>query len=111
MLLVPIGSAARLLVFDATERQDCATCGAARDFQLSLRYEWGTLFWWPVCVTGRQYALACPVCMHGWVVERRSAEAIIGGDPVPWRHRNGWMVLAGVALVVAVAVARTRGLF
>ena len=47
---------------------------------------------------------------HGWLVERSSGEAMLGGDPIPWRHRNGWMVLSAVALVVGVAIARSRGL-
>lgn len=110
MLLVPIGTSDRLLTFDATETHPCATCGEARDFNLRLRYEWGSLFYLPVCVTGRQYQLACPVCGHGWLVERGSAEAMLGGDPVPWMHRNGWMLLVAVALVAGVAIARSRGL-
>jgi hypothetical protein len=61
-------------------------------------------------VTERQYDLACPVCGHGWLVQRRSAEALLGGDPIPWRHRNGWMLLAAVALVAGTALARSRGL-
>lgn len=109
MLLVPIGSAARLLTFDLTERRQCASCGEPRDFQLRLRYEWGSLFWWPVCVTERQYQLACPTCGHGWVLEPRAAETMLGGSPIPWRHRNGWMVLVGLALVVGLALARSRG--
>jgi DNA-directed RNA polymerase subunit RPC12/RpoP len=110
MLLVPIGSAGRLLTFDLTEPHDCATCGESREFHLRLRYEWGSLFYLPVCVTERQYDLACPVCGHGWLVQRRSAEALLGGDPIPWRHRNGWMLLAAVALVAGTALARSRGL-
>lgn len=110
MLLVPIGSASRQLVFDVTEAQHCAHCGESRDFALRLHYEWGSLFYLPVCVTERQYQLACPVCGHGWVVERASAEALLGGDPIPWRQRNGWMVLAGIALVGGVAFMRSRGL-
>lgn len=109
MLLVPIGSAARLLTFDLSERRHCATCGEPRDFQLRLRYEWGSLFWWPVCVTESQYQLACPVCGHGWVLETRTAEAMLGGSPIPWRHRNGWMVVAALALVAGMALARSRG--
>lgn len=61
-------------------------------------------------MTERQYQLACPVCGHGWVVRRDSGEALLGGDPIPWRHRNGWMLLAAVALVAGVAIARSRGL-
>jgi hypothetical protein len=110
MLLVPIGNSGRLLTFEVTERHDCGHCGEPREFQLRLRYEWGTLFWWPVCVTERQYQLVCPVCEHGWVLERRSGEAMLGGDPIPWRRRNGWMVLAGLALVAGMAIARSRGL-
>lgn len=110
MLLIPIGSAARLLTFDVTERHPCATCAEPRDFALRLRYEWGSLFYLPVCVTERQYQLACPVCSHGWVVRRDSGEALLGGDPIPWRHRNGWMLLAAVALIAGVAIARSRGL-
>jgi hypothetical protein len=109
VLLVPIGNSGCLLTFDVTERHDCGTCGEPRDFYLRLRYEWGSLFWWPVCVTERQYQLVCPVCEHGWVLERRSGEAMLGGDPIPWRRRNGWMVLAGLALVAGMAVARSRG--
>ncbi|GHA83247.1 hypothetical protein [Cognatilysobacter bugurensis] len=110
MLLVPIGSAGRLLTFDVIDRRDCGTCGEPRDFQLRLRYEWGSLFWWPICLTERQYQLVCPVCEHGWVLDRRAGEAMLGGDPIPWRHRNGWMVLAGVVLVLGTALARSRGL-
>jgi ribosomal protein S27AE len=110
MLLIPIGNVGRLLTFDATERHHCGTCGEARDFNLRLRYEWGSLFYLPVCVTERQYQLVCPVCGHGWLVERRSGEGMLGGDPIPWKHRNGWMLLAAIALVVGVAIARSRGL-
>jgi hypothetical protein len=110
MLLVPIGSAGRLLTFNATEAHPCGTCGEVRDFHLRLRYEWGSLFYLPVCVTERQYQLVWPVCEHGWLIERRSGEALLGGDPIPWKHRNGWMVLAGIALVACVAIARSRGL-
>jgi hypothetical protein len=110
MLLVPIGSAGRLLTFDATEMHPCGTCGEVRDFNLQLRYEWGSLFYLPVCVTERQYQLVCPVCEHGWLIERRSGEALLGGDPIPWKHRNGWMVLVAIALVAGLAIARSRGL-
>lgn len=110
MLLVPIGTAVGQLTFDATEAHRCAKCGETREFGLRLRYEWGVLCYLPVCVTERQYQLVCPVCQHGWVLERRSAEARLGFDPIPWRHRNGWMVFAGLALVIGVALARSRGL-
>ncbi|HZH44906.1 MAG TPA: hypothetical protein VEY50_12565 [Lysobacter sp.] len=109
MLLIPIGRAGRQLTFDAGEPHHCATCGEARDFQLRLLYEWGSLFYLPVCVTERRYQLVCPVCQHGWVVERRSAEAVLGGDPIPWRHRNGWMILTAIALVIGTAIARRQG--
>lgn len=109
MLLIPIGSAGRQLTFDATEPHECGTCGEVREFNLRLNYEWGSLFYLPVCVTARQYQLVCPVCGHGWLVERRSGEDVIGGDPIPWRHRNGWMVLVAIALTVGVALARSRG--
>lgn len=110
MFLLPIGTAGRQLTFNATETHDCGNCGQARAFELRLRYEWGTLFYLPVCVTERQFQLVCPVCQHGWVIERGSGEAVLGGDPIPWAHRNGWMVLVAVALVIGVAVARSRGL-
>jgi hypothetical protein len=109
MLLIPIGSAGRLLTFDVTETHACDTCGEPRAFELRLRYEWGSLFYLPVCVTERQYQLACPVCGHGWLIERASGEAMLGGDPIPWRQRNGWMVIAGVALGIGVATARRHG--
>lgn len=110
MLLIPIGRAGRCLTFDAVEAHACATCETSRDFQLRLVYAWGSLFYLPVCVTERQYQLVCPVCGHGWVVERRSGEAALGGDPIPWRHRNGWMVLLAIALVTGMAIARSQGL-
>ena len=53
MFLIPIGRAARLLTFDARERHDCPKCGEPRDFSLRLHYEWGSLFYLPVCVTER----------------------------------------------------------
>lgn len=109
MFLIPIGSAGRQLTFDVTETHACATCGEPRAFQLRLRYEWGSLFYLPVCVTERQYQLVCPVCAHGWIIERRSGEGLLGGDPIPWRHRNGWMVIAGIALVIGMAIARRHG--
>ncbi|MBW3551028.1 MAG: hypothetical protein KY442_09500 [Proteobacteria bacterium] len=110
MLLVPIGSAGRQLTFNVTEAHNCGTCGELREFNLRLRYEWGSLFYLPVCVTERQYQLVCPVCEHGWVVQRRSGESMLGGDPIPWRHRNGWMVWTGIALVLGMALARSGGL-
>lgn len=110
MLLIPIGSAGRQLTFNVTEAHDCEQCGEARESNLRLRYEWGSLFYLPVCVTGRQYQLVCPVCQHGWFIQRRSGETMLGGDPIPWRHRNGWTIWAAVALVVGVALARSSGL-
>lgn len=110
MFLIPIGRAARLLTFDARERHDCPNCGEPRDFHLRLHYEWESLFYLPVCVTERQYQLACEACRHGWLVQRRHAEDMLGGDPIPWRHRNGWMIVAGIALVIGMAWARSRGL-
>lgn len=109
MLLIPIGHAGRLLTFEASETHHCATCETTRDFNLRLRYSWGSLLYVPVCVTERQYQLVCPCCGHGWLVERRSGEALLGADPIPWRHRNGWMILSAVALVVGTALARSRG--
>lgn len=109
MFLVPIGSSGRLLTFTASEVHDCGKCGEPREFNLRLRYEWGSLFFLPVCVTERQYQLACPVCQHGWLVSRQAGEAMLGGDPIPWRHRNGWMVLAGIALIIATIIGRRSG--
>lgn len=110
MLLIPIGTAGRQLTFEPTETHRCATCGEARTFELQLVYEWGSLFYVPVCVTERQYRLVCAVCRHGWVLERRAAEARLGGDPIPWLQRNGWMIFVGIALVAGTAFARSRGL-
>lgn len=110
MLLIPIGRAGRLLTFDVIEPEHCDTCGERRDFYLRLRYEWGSLFYLPVCVTERDYQLVCPECEHGWRLKPASGNALVGHDPIPWRHRNGWMILASIALVVGVAIARSRGL-
>lgn len=110
MLLIPIGSAGRQLTFNATETHDCANCGEPREFNLRLRYEWGSLLYLPICVTDREYQLVCPACQHGWLINRRSGEAMLGGDPIPWKHRNGWMILTAIVLVTGVAFARSRGL-
>ena len=102
------GSGERLFVFDVEEAQHCEKCGMDRNFQLRLKYRYGHfyhLFGW---VIEREYQLACPHCEHGWILNTRAAEERLGGDPVPFHQRHGWIVLIVLTVLIGVAAAAYR---
>ena len=110
MLLVPIGREECQLTFQHSEPHFCRTCGESRDFGLRLIYAWGSLFYVAGFVIERQYQLVCPHCGHGWVMDTRDAERMLGGDPVPFYQRSGWIVAAVLSAIVGVAALRHNGL-
>ena len=100
--MILIGRGERTLGFNIHERHLCERCEREQDFALGLKYRYGHfyhLFGW---VFHKQYHLICPTCSHGWLVNAASAEELIGGNVIPFRHKSGWIV--GVALVHVVAI-------
>ncbi|MGO4262055.1 hypothetical protein [Lysobacter sp. TAB13] len=97
------GASKQVLDFDLSEREYCQQCRQDQDFGLRLKYEHGHfyhLFGW---VMSKQYQLVCPDCTHGWVVNPRAAEALIGRNPIPFYQRHGWLVMLALAAIIGVA--------
>ena len=81
----------------------CPKCSKDQPFKLTLNYVYGHfyhLFGW---VQERKYRLTCPECGGGWLLNRKPAEELIGGDPVPAFQKFSWLL--GVALVVFLVIA------
>lgn len=102
------GWAERIVEFGIEERQHCTRCGEDRDFRMRLKYGYGHfyhLFGW---VRHQQYQLVCPVCSHGWLLNRDSALGLVGRDPIPFYQRNGWLVMVALAIVIGIAACIHR---
>lgn len=100
------GTGGYVLNFDLSEREYCHKCEQDQDFILRLKYEYGHfyhLFGW---VMSKQYQLVCPVCTHGWIVDARTAQTWIGGNPIPFHQRYGWLVMLVLAAIIGVAAVR-----
>ena len=94
--------------FDIEERQFCERCGENRDFGMRLKYGHGHfyhLFGW---VRHQQYQLVCPVCHHGWLLNRASAQGLIGRDPIPFHQRHGGWVMLALAAIIGIAAYAQR---
>lgn len=101
--MILFGDGERVVTFAVRERHFCERCACDVDFAMRLKYRYGHfyhLFGW---VMRREYQLACPACKHGWTVNAKSAEAILGGDPIPFHQRHGWVV--GLVMLHLLAVA------
>lgn len=97
------GWAEHTVEFDIEERQFCECCGENRDFGMRLKYGHGHfyhLFGW---VRHQQYQLVCPVCSHGWLLNRDSARGLIGRDPIPFHQRHGGWVMLALATIIGIA--------
>ncbi len=97
------GWAERTIEFDLRERQFCEHCAEIRDFGMRLKYGYGHfyhLFGW---VRHQQYQLVCPVCDHGWRLNRDSARALVGREPIPFYQRHGWWVMLALAAIIGIA--------
>jgi hypothetical protein len=107
--MILFGDGERIVSFDVEDRRFCEKCAQERDFFVRLRYRYGHfyhLFGW---VIDKQYQLACPTCTHGWILDSKSAEDSLGGNPIPFRQRSGWLVGVILAHVVALGVLLQPG--
>jgi hypothetical protein len=101
--MILFGDGERIVTFAVEERHHCECCARDVDFTMRLKYRYGHfyhLFGW---VIRKQYQLVCPACEHGWMVNTASAEEILGGNPIPFHLRRGWIV--GIVLLHLLAVA------
>jgi hypothetical protein len=101
----------RVLGFDVEEHQFCENCRENANFRMRLKYTYGHfyhLFGW---VISKQYQLVCPACTHGWLLNTRSAEEKLRGNPIPFHQRSGWLVMALLAVAIGIGVAAHRGVF
>ena len=81
----------------------CPVCENERPFNLLVNYRWAHLYFlrW---VTSKQYLLACDVCHRGRELDAQAVEAKIGGNPIPFMTRRGWIFLpCGVAFIFLMA--------
>lgn len=97
------GTSDWVLTFDLPQREHCQNCRQDQDFELRLKYEYGHFYHLFGFVMSKQYQLVCPVCTHGWLLNARAAEALIGRNPIPFYQRFGWLVLLALIAVVATA--------
>ena len=54
-------------------------------------------------VYGRRYQLACPVCQHGWLLDKKEAERLYGRPDIPLRLRYGLVFLLSVFAALGAA--------
>ena len=95
------GSVGQVLDLGRLEERMCSNCGRVQPFQLRLAYRRFHLYWIFRMVTKKQYSISCVVCDHGWELESRDVQAVVGKPPIPLWDKYGLLVL--VAVVAGLA--------
>jgi hypothetical protein len=86
----------------------CTGCNTPGMLQLFVNYTSVHLYWIFGVVTNRKYIVQCSACRNGTVVKKHDVAAIITNDPVPFMHRWGLAVFAGLAVVAIAIFSNTR---
>jgi hypothetical protein len=98
------GSDSRSLNLGRLDERECAACGRAQPFQLSLAYKYFHLYWIFRWVKEKKYWATCVVCEQKWELQASKVELALGNSSIPLWDRYGLAVF-GVAAVGLIAVA------
>ena len=102
-----IGQGERTVVIGPSQEKHCPRCEQTTEFQPQLKYKFGQFDLLFGFVYGKRYQLACSECNHGWLLDTKQTERDLDKIPIPFHLRYGFLVLVGLAaLVAAVYVAR-----
>ncbi len=103
-----IGQGERVVDIGSAEPKHCPGCNETTDFQTRLRYKYGEFDLLFGFVYAKRYELACTRCNHGWILDTRSVEQTLEGNPVPFRLRFGLVALLGSLAALAGAAYAIR---
>jgi len=81
----------------------CTGCNTPGMLQLFVNYTSVHLYWIFGVVTNRKYIVQCSACRKNSIVNKRDVATLITNNPVPFMHRWGLAVFAGLA-AIAIAV-------
>ncbi|MBI2956853.1 MAG: hypothetical protein HYY26_06045 [Acidobacteria bacterium] len=108
MPIVVWGSGGNAINLGAVESRRCPFCREDLPFNLFLQYRYWGLYWIFNLVTEKNYLLLCDRCGKGWELEKDKVQAALTGDPIPFMHRYGLLLLVGMIVAVIVFFAVTK---
>ncbi len=89
----------RTIQFDAPDLP-CERCGVSTPGIIELYYRYRAIFFVFSVVAARYYYRHCDRCGSITDLSPREARAILGGNPIPLRHRFGLIGLVAVLVLL-----------
>ncbi len=105
MLVIFYHVDSRTILFDGPDLP-CERCGTSTPGRIELYYRYRGVFWVFSFVSARYYYRHCDHCGGATDLPPREARAILGGNPIPLRHRYGFIGLVTVLVLLVLLSSR-----